>query len=237
MTSPGWLTRSVADVPVDDGWLGPAEREVLAGLRFERRRVDWRLGRFTAKAAVACWLGLPATGVEIVAASDGAPEARVNDDPAPVSLSLSHRAGRALAVVGEAGIAMGCDLELIEPRSRVFVTDWLAPAEQALVAGAGASDRDLVANLLWTAKEAAAKARHEGLRLDPRHAVTTPTGIGSTTPGWRGLEVVWSDGGGRAVGWWRSERDWVMAIAGEPAPGVPRALDAVATEPAPGDGP
>jgi len=237
MTSPGWLTRSIADVPADDGWLGPAEREVLARLRFERRRLDWRLGRFTAKAAVAAWLGVPAAGVEIAAASDGAPEARVGDDPAPVSLSLSHRGGRALAVVGEAGIAMGCDLELIEPRSRAFVADWLAPAEQALVADACASDRDLLTNLLWTAKEAAAKARREGLRLDPRHAVATPTGIGSTTPGWRRLEVVWSDGGGCAAGWWRGEPGWVMAIAGEPAPGVPRALDAVATEPALDDGP
>ena len=24
MTSPGWLTRSLADVPTDDGWLGKA---------------------------------------------------------------------------------------------------------------------------------------------------------------------------------------------------------------------
>ena len=115
--------------------------------------------------------------------------------------------------------------------------DWLAPAEQALVADAGASERDLLTNLLWTAKEAAAKARREGLRLDPRHAVATPAGIGSTTPGWRRLEVVWSDGGGRAAGWWRCEPDWVMAIAGEPAPGVPRALDAVVIERAPEDGP
>jgi 4'-phosphopantetheinyl transferase len=237
MTSPGWLTRSIADVPEDDGWLGRGERGVLAGLRFEKRRLDWRLGRFAAKAAVAVWLGPPAGVVEIVAASDGAPEAFVGDDPVPVSLSLSHRGGRALAVVGEAGTALGCDLELIEPRSRAFVADWLAPAEQALVADAGASERHLLINLLWTAKEAASKARREGLRLDPRHAVAKPAGIGSTTPGWRRLEVVWSDGGGRAAGWWRSEPDWVMAIAGEPAPGVPRALDAVATGRAPGDGP
>jgi 4'-phosphopantetheinyl transferase len=225
MTSPGWLTRSIADVPADDGWLGRSEREVLAGLRFEKRRQDWRLGRFAAKAAVAGWLGVAPGGVEIAAAPDGAPEARLGDEPAPVSLSLSHRAGRSLAVVGESGLALGCDLELIEPRSRAFVADWLAPAEQALVEDAGDRERDLLANLLWTAKEAAAKARREGLRLDVRQAVAAPAGLGSGRSGWRGLEVVWSDGGGRAAGWWRSEPDWVMAIAADPAPGPPRLLD------------
>ena len=186
---------------------------------------------------MAAWLGLPAAGVEIAAASDGAPEARVDGERGP-GLAVAEPSGRARArCSGRGGHAIGCDLELIEPRSRAFVADWLAPAEQALVADACASDRDLLANLLWTAKEAAAKARREGLRLDPRHAVATPTGIGSTTPGWRRLQVVWSDGGGCAAGWWRGEPGWVMAIAGEPVSGVPRALDAVATEPALDDGP
>ena len=79
-------------------------------------------------------------------------------------------------MVGEADTALGCDLELIEPRSRAFVNDWLAPAERALVAAAGAGRRDLVANLLWTGKEAAAKVRREGLRLDVRDAVVAPDG-------------------------------------------------------------
>ena len=105
MTSPGWLTRSQADVPTDDGWLGAREVEVLAGLRFEKRRADWRLGRFASKAAVAIWLGVPPGRVEVAAAPDGAPEAWLDGRRGPASLSLSHRAGRALAVVGEADIA------------------------------------------------------------------------------------------------------------------------------------
>ena len=51
----------------------------------------------------------------------------------PVSISLSHRAGRALAAVADAPAAVGCDLELLEPRSPAFVRDWLAPEEQARV--------------------------------------------------------------------------------------------------------
>jgi 4'-phosphopantetheinyl transferase len=224
MISPGWLTRTLADVPADDGWLGPGEAEVLAGLSVEKRRADWRLGRFAAKAAVAAWLGVAAAEVAIAAAPDGAPEAWIDGRPAPASLSLSHRGGRALALVGEADTALGCDLELIEPRSGAFLTDWLAPPEQALVARAGASSRDLVANLLWTGKEAAAKVLREGLRLDVRGAVATPDGLDSKTTEWRPLTVAWSDGSARVAGWWRAEPGWVMAVAGQPPLGLPRAL-------------
>jgi len=225
MTPVGWLTRWLADVPPDDGWLGHGERAVLAGLKIDKRRADWRLGRYAAKAAVGQWLRVEPARVEIVAAPDGAPEARIDGRPAPAALSLSHRGGRALAIVGEPGSALGCDLELVEPRSQAFVTDWLAPAERALVASAGAR-RDLVANLAWTAKEAAAKVRREGLRLDVRSAVVQPDGLELDAPGWRALAVDWGDGAGRTRGWWLAEQGWVMAVAAEPPPDRPRALEA-----------
>ena len=106
--------------------------------------------------------------------ADGAPEAWLDGRRCPVSISLSHRAGRALAAVARrADAVMGCDLELIEPRSGAFVREWLAPAEQRLVGDRDGRERALLANLIWTAKEAAAKVRREGLRLDVRHAVVT----------------------------------------------------------------
>lgn len=225
MPSPGWLTRSVADLPRGDDWLGPGERRVLAGLTVDKRRSDWRLGRFCAKAAVAGWLGVAPSRLEIVAAADGAPEARLDGEPAPVALALSHRAGRALAVVGDADLRIGCDLEVVEPRSQAFLDDWLTPAERAALAGADGARRALVANLLWSAKEAAAKARREGLRLDLRDALAEADGLGSERPEWRALSVRWSDGD-VARGWWRAEPGWVMTVAGDPPPGPPRGLDA-----------
>ncbi len=56
MDTVGWLIQSRAEVPAGESWLGAEERRVLARLRFERRRVDWRLGRWTAKAAIGAWL-------------------------------------------------------------------------------------------------------------------------------------------------------------------------------------
>ena len=221
---PGWLTRSLADVPDGDAWLSPAERRVAAGLRFERRRADWRLGRLTAKAAVGAWLGVAPERVEIVAAADGAPEALVDGAPAAVSVSLSHRAGRAIAAVDDAPRVVGCDIECVEPRSDAFLQDWLAPAEQALVSGAsGEAARALAANLVWTAKEAAAKVRRAGLRLDVRQAVVVPAGEPAVDGAWHALRVEWRDRG-PTPGWWRAEPGWVMTLAAEPAGDEPRRL-------------
>jgi 4'-phosphopantetheinyl transferase len=215
MTPPGWLTSSLADVPAGDAWLTARERAVLVGLRIAKRRDDWRLGRWTAKRAVALWLGVPADRVEILAAADGAPEAYVDGAPALVSVSLSHRAGHALAVIADAPAVVGCDLELLEPRSDAFVREWLTDGEDATYT-------PLVANLQWTAKEAAAKVRRAGLRLDVRHAAVE---LEESGDGWRPLTVVWREGI-RTAGWWRDAAGFVMTIAGAPAPARPRRLAA-----------
>jgi len=206
----GWLTRSLADVPAGDAWLGARERRVLAGLRIDKRREDWRLGRWTAKAALGAWLGADPARLEVLAADDGAPEAWLDGAPAPVSVSLSHRAGRAIAAVTAAPAVVGCDLERLEPRSAAFVRDWLAPEEQALVAG----DSTRLPNLVWTAKEAAAKVRREGLRLDVRSAVTRLED--GSQDGWRPIVVEWTGGGLVTRGWWREESQFVMAVARAP---------------------
>ncbi len=224
MVAPGWLSQRAADVPVGDGWLGLQEREALSRLRLERRRADWRLGRWTAKTAVGAWLSLAPARVQILAGTDSAPKAWLDGQPAPVSVSISHRSGRALAAVTDAPAIAGCDLELIEVRSEAFIREWLAPAEQQLVWTRGAAARALLANLMWTAKEAAAKVRHEGLRLDIRRARVSADGD-DTGPEWSPVRVDWHDDAGATSGWWRAEPGWVMVIAGEPEPARPRALN------------
>jgi 4'-phosphopantetheinyl transferase len=227
MGTPGWLSQRQADVPPADWWLGEHERHVLAGLRFERRRDDWRLGRWTAKAALSGWLGVSCTRIEVLAAPDGAPEAWVDGLPASVAVSLSHRGGRGLALVDSAPGSVGCDVELVEPRSDAFVREWLSASERQLVWGCDELRRPLMANLIWTAKEAAAKVRREGLRLDVRRAVVTVCDAApdaALTRRWEPLRVDWPDGGGTTRGWWRGEPGWVMAVAADPAPAQPREL-------------
>jgi len=224
MTALGWLTSSLAEVPGAVDWLGPRGLRALAALSVEKRRASWRLGRWAAKAAVGAWLALPASRIEILAGDDGAPDAWLDTECAPVSVSLSHRGGRALAAVASTPAVIGCDLELVEPRSGAFVREWLAPAEQRLLAGCAADERDRIANLVWTAKEAAAKVRREGLRLDVRRAPPVHN-QGSPVRGAGGaVRDVHGRAGARTTGWWRDEPGWVMAILGDPAPDRPRRL-------------
>jgi 4'-phosphopantetheinyl transferase len=224
MDAPGWLTQRRADVPSGEEWLGEDERRTLAELTMEPRRAAWCLGRWTVKVAVGAWLGVPPVLVQVLAAGDGAPEAWLDGEHLPLSVSLSHRGDRAMAVVVDAPQAAGCDLEVVEPRSGAFVREWLAPAEQALLEASAETQRPLLANLIWTAKEAAAKVRREGLRLDVRRAVVRPAGRDGPESSWKPLQVDWDDGTEQTVGWWRAEPGWVMTLAAEPAPARPRSL-------------
>ena len=72
-----WLQPPPPTLP-DDHWLTGDERAVLAGLAVAKRRADWRLGRWTAKALLSTVLGAPPARVTVAAADDGAPEAFVD---------------------------------------------------------------------------------------------------------------------------------------------------------------
>lgn len=219
-----WVEQSEANVPPDADWLSPAECERLARLRVAKRRNDWRLGRWTAKQAVAAWLRLPATAlvlaqIEIVTAADGAPEVVVAHRPAALSVSLSHRAGTALCAVAPAG-PLGCDLEIVEPHSAAFVADYFTDEEQECIAKADAEDRDRLLAILWSAKESALKALRVGLRMDTRDiTVMLPCGVADVS-GWGALEIHAAEG--RIFhGWWQESGDFVRTIVADAMPQPP----------------
>ena len=99
-----WLEQTEADVPAENDWLSARESVRLSGLRFAKRRADWRLGRWTAKCAVASFLNLSTDAqglaqIEIRPASSGAPEVFVANEPAAVAISISHSSGAAACAV------------------------------------------------------------------------------------------------------------------------------------------
>lgn len=174
-----WLEQSATDVLAGDSWLKPMEREVQERFRFRKRRDEWRLGRWTAKSCIAAYLGMPRVPqelcrVEIRSRSSGAPFAVVQGKGASVAISLTHRAGKAMCAVAPSEEAIGCDLELVEPRSAAFLSDYFTPDEQALVERTSVDKRALILNLLWSAKESALKALHLGLRVDTRSVKVCP---------------------------------------------------------------
>jgi 4'-phosphopantetheinyl transferase len=216
-----WLLQKEADVPMENDWLNTGEAAHLNGLRFTKRRSDWRLGRWTAKLAASLYLSEPShtralANIEIRPAPSGAPEVFIANQSADITISLSHSSGVAVCAVAPYPTALGCDVEAIEPRSDAFVADYFTAEEQELVARMPVADRPRLATLIWSAKESTLKALHEGLRLDTRTVeVTAADTAGRTTKNedqdWFRLQV-------RAAtskdfsGWWRQTGNLIFTL-------------------------
>lgn len=218
-----WLEQVQADVPLENDWLSPWEIARLDRFRFPKRRADWRLGRWTAKQALAAALNLgwddPAlASIEIRPAASGAPEVFVANECAPVAISLSHREGCALCAMAPRGARVGCDLEAIEARSAAFIDDYFTADERDLIAAFQGHGRELTVSLLWSAKESALKALHEGLRLDTRAVIASFDSESLNSDGWGLLEVRY--GKQLFTGWWQDGEHLIRTILAD-APSNP----------------
>jgi 4'-phosphopantetheinyl transferase len=222
--APRWLAVDEGSLPAGTSWLSAAEAERAAGLRHRKRHTEYLLRRLVAKHAVAAVLGRavsPAAlaGIEVANAPSGAPEVFVDGLPLGEDVSISDRAGWAVCVVGR---DIGCDLELVEPRSPGFVRDFLTGPERRRVAARTVGDeRDAEANLIWSAKESALKVLRTGLDRDTRqvevaHARPAPDG-------WTALTVRIADGR-RLTGWARRYGRFVLTVVAAAASPPPVAL-------------
>ena len=238
MTAVFWLEQTEQDVPAADDWLGPNEATRLSGLRVPKRRTDWRLGRWTAKQALATCLELAGDAaalrrLEIIAAPSGAPEAYLDGRPVGIQISLSHRAGAGICSVAASAETLGCDLELIEDRSYAFTADYFTAGEQMLVSRASAADRPRLIALLWSVKESALKALRTGLRIDTRSVVVNgaqavPFCGNNNSGSWYPIEVRYN-GGQSFQGWWRQKGSFVLSVVAVPPPRLPILLEIAAT--------
>ena len=223
-----WLALGEEALPPQEQWLTPGEAAILARLRYTKRRTEFLLRRLVTKHAVASVTGRPTdpvtlAGIEVRNAPSGAPYVCVDGVPIEVGVSISDRAGWAICVTSPMEpLAVGCDLELVEPRSPGFVDDFLTTTEQRLVGLCVAGEeRDAVVNLIWSAKESALKVLGTGLRRDTRTLDVTPAP--PRGDGWGTLAV-------RAVegtvfpGWWRREGRFLVTIATRVAAPPPAAL-------------
>jgi 4'-phosphopantetheinyl transferase len=214
-----WLSQKLSDVPDVEDWLSAGEATVLAGMRFAKRRNDWRLGRWTAKCAIFAFLGSELdigrfSLLEIRSARDGAPEALFNQAPAPISLSISHSAEASFCAVAMSGVAVGCDIELVEQREPDFFADYFTADEMSFLTGAAERDRALFAMVIWSAKESALKSLREGLRRDTR-SVDVRFGATGVVDGWNPLSVRCHESGRTFEGWWRLKGRFVQTLTAD----------------------
>jgi 4'-phosphopantetheinyl transferase len=217
-----WLCASERALPAGSAWLTEREREWARRLRFTKRRNDYLVGRYAAKRAVAVALSL-STEPDALTRLDirnrrsgperGAPEVFLDGRTAPVEISITDRAGWGVCVIRGPGPRLGCDLELVEPRSPAFVEEYLTAGEAALVrSAANDENRQVLANLLWSAKESALKVLRTGLRRDARSVeVSLPEGVGAE--GWRRLTVNDRESGSALPGWWRRFGHFLLTVA------------------------
>lgn len=229
-----WLEQTEADLPSGESWLGSNEVALLNRMHFPKRRADWKLGRWTAKRAVATYLNLPGglpdlAVIEILPTPSGAPQVWLANQSAPLTISISHSSGTAVCAVAPFGAVLGCDLELIEPRSEVFVLDYFTMEERATISRVLPEDRSLFVNLLWSAKESALKTLGEGLRLDTRSVVVNLVSQSQLCPAtaWQPLQVCVANGQ-RFDGWWQWAADFVRTLIAAPAPAPPISISASA---------
>ena len=249
MTEVYWLEQTEADVPAKNDWLSENEAARLDSLRVAKRRRDWRLGRWTAKLAMAAYRNGPGDSqtlrdVEIRPALSGAPGVVFAGQPAPVTISLSHCDGIAVCAVAPSSVALGCDLEIIELRSECFTADYLTAEEVRLVARACADDRPRLLTLLWSGKECALKALRVGLRFDTRSVVVSLDDVERCSAedgvGWGADSVLtlqphaakrWlpfhvrCTGGQIFHGWWQNTENLVRTLVAAPPPVPPIPLE------------
>ncbi|MBT8469798.1 MAG: 4'-phosphopantetheinyl transferase superfamily protein [Myxococcales bacterium] len=210
-----WLLLSASALPEGDGWLGPEERKVLRGLRFPKRRAEWRLGRFVAKQAFASIAAIDDFArIQIIAAEDGAPEAWIEGKKVGSEISISHREGLAACAMAE-GTRVGCDLEAVEPRSSRFVNDFFTERERMAVETTDDAHRDRRVALTWSAKESALKALRVGLRRDTRSVEVEIDDVEAAETAWHPLRTTVRPERHVFRGWWRQEGKTVLTIIGD----------------------
>jgi 4'-phosphopantetheinyl transferase len=221
-----YLSVGVGDLPIGTAWLSDIERDTVRSLRVTKRRLDWLLGRYVAKCALAAYGRVRDTSLarwDIRAARDGAPQAWCDGRRLDLAISLSHSGGRALCVVAPAQIAPGCDIERIETRGPAFVETFFTIRERRLVAEVDNEARDLLVTLLWSAKESALKSLRQGLRKDTR-SVDVRVDLEGRPGDWQPFLIDQNGPTASLPGWWRREAGFVLTVAADRPTGMPQPL-------------
>ena len=218
-----WMLVDSARTPLETrAFLSPSELERFSAFRFPKRRDEWLLGRWAAKAlahSLPAYQDYPLDRIEIQNTPAGVPFIQVHGQAAsPDCLTISHSGHLALcALAAGPDLRVGADLEKIELRTGTFILDYFTPAESQLVETYPPDTRAVVVTLIWSAKEAMLKAMGVGLRWDTRSVeVRRVDGLlpaGDSTGKWQELQVgevnasqaAWS-------AWWQRRGQFILTL-------------------------
>ena len=206
------------------GVLSLAELQKYSAFRFPKRRDEWLLGRWTAKAlthSIPTYQHYSLDQIEIRNTPQGAPYIQLPDRAAPVEcLTISHSGDLALCALSTSlGVQVGTDLEKVEAHTETFIMDYFTPAERQLVNKYPAVTRAMVVTLIWSAKESMLKALGVGLRQDTRSVEVLGLDArlltGNDNEKWQKLQIVEQPAGQRVwAAWWQRRGAFVLTLAG-----------------------
>lgn len=214
-----WLLTDASEITQPPAeFLSAAEQEQYAALRFAKRRDEWLLGRWTAKQLVQRVLCERAgkrsalNRLQIFNDPAGAPFVGGEGGEWNLTLSLSHSHGKALALVGDGMV--GADIERIQPQPPHLFDPYFTLAEMAQVNQAAPELRETLLMALWSVKEAALKAIHKGLYVEPRTVEITFPPLQTAPPLWIRLGIAFeARQSPPLVGWWGVRDEFVLALA------------------------
>ncbi len=185
--------RDLDPVSAGHAELTQAENDLLAALRFEKRRRDWLGGRLAAKRAVlrlaagsgACgWCPKSPRAVEILPGPTREPHVQApgSRDPSQLQVSISHsgQLAGAVACCREDG-RIGFDMECVEPVEPALYSLAFLPTEIQAIDSVPVPVRTSWIHAFWTAKEAVSKALGTGLTTSLHDiALSLPVGARPT---------------------------------------------------------
>ena len=190
-------------------FLGEQERIEWDRLKVPKRKREWLSARVIEKKLIHTSIPeleqVPFSKIQILKEPGGAPFVSVeNGKRTRIEISFSHSHEHVFAACSPDNIRFGTDLEWIEPRSKEFVEDFFTENEIRRVVSSDPDQADLIATVIWSAKEAVLKALRTGLRLDTRKIEIGFTTEPSDREGWLRLEI---KSPSRLL--WRREGDFV----------------------------
>jgi phosphopantetheinyl transferase (holo-ACP synthase) len=153
-----------------------AEQAITNGTR----RREWVLGRIAAKEAVRRLLlqfhgiAIPLADIIIGRLESGKPWVCgefVNYIGWAPSISISHKAGRAIALAAhpQVGASVGIDLEAVEQREEGFERLAFTEQERETIGKIPFAQKPVAMSAIWAAKESAAKALGIGMQNNPKN--------------------------------------------------------------------
>lgn len=209
-----YLLQNLTDLNPGLRWLGPLETEALAGLRFSKRRNDWLLSRWTAKAALLRFSPASARAAadwQIIPEVSGAPTLLLKGRVSEIPISLSHSGDCGLCITAAGPARLGCDIETIEARSRTFEETFFTPEEVSRLENIPEHERNRLVTLFWSAKEAALKVLKIGLTADARRVRIVHFELHGVDE-WLKLQLKDSQDGALFHGWWRDREGMVITV-------------------------